>query len=68
MIKTSIKLLIKLIRVQKLNCDTPKKLQNQFLRLNEREQSQLTFYSQFIKKGDLVFDVGANVGSGRNYF
>ena len=45
-----------------------KKLQNQFLRLNEREQSQLTFYSQFIKKGDLVFDVGANVGSRSKLF
>ena len=70
MIKTSIKLLIKLIPgVQKLNLlILQKKLQNQFLRLNEREQSQLTFYSQFIKKGDLVFDVGANVGSRSKLF
>lgn len=45
-----------------------KKLQNQFLRLNETEQSQLSFYSQFIKKGDLVFDVGANVGSRSKLF
>ena len=45
-----------------------KKLQNQFLRLNETEQFQLAFYSQFIKKGDLVFDVGANVGSRSKLF
>ena len=45
-----------------------KRIQNQFLRLNEREQSQLAFYSQFIKKGDLVFDVGANVGSRSKLF
>jgi FkbM family methyltransferase len=45
-----------------------KKLQNQFLRLNQTEQSQLAFYSQFIKKGDLVFDVGANVGSRSKLF
>tara|TARA_B100002019_G_scaffold286240_1_gene296415 strand:+ start:5795 stop:6595 length:801 start_codon:yes stop_codon:yes gene_type:complete len=70
MIKTSIKLLIKLIPgVQQLNLMIlQKKLQNQFLRLNETEQSQLAFYSQFIKKGDLVFDVGANVGSRSKLF
>jgi FkbM family methyltransferase len=45
-----------------------KKIQNQFLRLNETEQFQLTFYSQFINNGDLVFDVGANVGSRSKLF
>ena len=45
-----------------------KKIQNQFLRLNKTEQFQLDFYSQFIKKGDLVFDVGANVGSRSKLF
>jgi FkbM family methyltransferase len=45
-----------------------KKIQNQFLKLNETEQSHLAFYSQFIKKGDLVFDVGANVGSRSKLF
>ena len=67
---TKLKLLIKLIPgAQKLNLlMLQKKLQNQFLRLNETEQSQLAFYSQFIKKGDLVFDVGANVGSRSKLF
>ena len=45
-----------------------KKIQNQFLRLNQTEQSQLAFYSQFIKEGELVFDVGANVGSRSKLF
>ena len=45
-----------------------KKIQNQFLRLNQTEESQLAFYSQFIKSGDLVFDVGANVGSRSKLF
>ena len=45
-----------------------KKLQNQFLRINETEQFQLGFYSQFINRGDLVFDVGANVGSRSKLF
>ena len=45
-----------------------KRIQGQFLRLTELEQSQLGFYSQFIKKGDLVFDVGANVGSRSKLF
>lgn len=67
---TSLKSFIKLIPgVKKLNLlMLQKKLQNQFLRLNETEQSQLAFYSQFIKKGDLVFDVGANVGSRSKLF
>lgn len=70
MMNTSLKLLIKLIPgVQKLNLlMLQKKLQNQFLKLNETEQFQLAFYSQFIKKGDLVFDVGANVGSRSKLF
>jgi FkbM family methyltransferase len=45
-----------------------KKIQNQFLRLNDTEYSQSLFYSQFINKGDLVFDVGANVGSRSKLF
>ena len=45
-----------------------KRIQNQFLRLNQTEQSQLAFYSQFISKRDLVFDVGANVGSRSKLF
>ena len=45
-----------------------KKLQNQFLRINETEQFQLGFYSQFISSRDLVFDVGANVGSRSKLF
>ena len=45
-----------------------KRIQNQFLSLSDTEQSQLGFYSQFIKKGDLVFDVGANVGSRSKLF
>lgn len=45
-----------------------KKIQNQFLKLNATEHSQLAFYSQFINSGDLVFDVGANVGSRSKLF
>ena len=45
-----------------------KKIQNQFLRLNDAEHSQSLFYSQFINKGDLVFDVGCNIGSRTKLF
>jgi len=45
-----------------------KKIQNQFLGLDEVEQFQLGFYSQFISSRDLVFDVGANVGSRSKLF
>ena len=33
-----------------------------------REKKDLTFYSKFIKKGDLVFDVGANYGEKTRVF
>ena len=66
MLKNFIKLIPGTIFLNKLLLN--KRIQNQFLRLNETEQSQLTFYSQFIKKGDLVFDVGANVGSRSKLF
>jgi FkbM family methyltransferase len=39
-----------------------KKIETQFLRLNEIEIKHAIFYSQFIQRSDLVFDVGANVG------
>jgi hypothetical protein len=65
-LKNFIKLIPGTIFLNKLLLN--KRIQNQFLRLNETEQSQLTFYSQFIKKGDLVFDVGANVGSRSKLF
>ena len=32
------------------------------------DQKKLKFYSQFIKKGDLVFDVGANLGNRTKIF
>ena len=32
------------------------------------DQKRLEFYSQFIKKGDLVFDVGANIGNRSKIF
>lgn len=35
---------------------------NQFLRLTKLETSQLSFYSQFMRKDDIVFNIGANVG------
>ena len=35
---------------------------NQFLRLTKLEKSQLSFYSQFMRKDDIVFNIGANVG------
>lgn len=34
----------------------------QFLRLTKLETSQLSFYSQFMRKDDIVFNIGANVG------
>lgn len=33
-----------------------------------QEKRELLFYSQFIKKGDLCFDVGANIGNKTNIF
>ena len=40
-----------------------RKLLKQFLKCNSLERDQINFYKQFIKPNDLVFDVGANVGS-----
>jgi FkbM family methyltransferase len=34
-----------------------------FARLNGKDESHLRFYAQFIRPGDLVFDVGANLGN-----
>lgn len=67
---TSLKLLIKLVPgAQKINLlRLERKLKKQFLKLSQVEKTQLDFYSQFIKKGDLVFDVGANVGSRSKLF
>lgn len=39
-----------------------RKLLRKFLFCSREEENHIKFYSQFIKKGDLVFDVGANVG------
>lgn len=39
------------------------KLLKQFLQCNSEENNQINFYKQFIQPKDLVFDVGANVGS-----
>ena len=44
-----------------------KEFQGQFLSLTEREQSQLAFILNLLKR-DLVFDVGANVGSRTKLF
>jgi len=33
-----------------------------------QEEEEIIFYSQFIKKGDLCFDVGANIGNKTNIF
>lgn len=66
MFKKFIKLIPGTIHLNQFLLD--KKIQSQFLRLNEVEEFQLGFYSQFIKNGDLVFDVGANVGSRSKLF
>ena len=66
MFKKFIKLIPGAIHLNQFLLD--KKIQNQFLGLDEVEQFQLGFYSQFIKSGDLVFDVGANVGSRSKLF
>ena len=34
----------------------------------KQEKREIIFYSQFIKKGDLCFDVGANIGNKTNIF
>ena len=39
-----------------------------FLSCSKEENNHLLFYSKFIKKGDLVFDVGANVGTKTKLF
>lgn len=44
-----------------------KKLKQYFSKIRQ-EQQQKRFYQQFIKKGDLCFDVGANMGSRTNTF
>lgn len=66
MLKKLIKLIPGTTLLNKFLLD--KRIQGQFLSLTELEQSQLAFYTQFIKKGDLVFDVGANVGSRSKLF
>jgi FkbM family methyltransferase len=66
MFKKFIKLIPGAIHLNQFLLD--KKIQNQFLGLDEVEQFQLGFYSQFIKNRDLVFDVGANVGSRSKLF
>ncbi|MAL85848.1 MAG: hypothetical protein CMI23_05780 [Opitutae bacterium] len=45
-----------------------KRIQSNFLTLNNVDTKQVKFYSQFIKKNDLVFDVGANIGSRSKIF
>ena len=39
-----------------------------FLKCSDVEYEQLKFYSKFIKNRDIVFDVGANVGSRTKIF
>jgi len=34
----------------------------------KQEKSEMIFYSQFLKRGDLCFDVGANIGNKTNIF
>ena len=66
MFKKFIKLIPGAIHLNQFLLD--KKIQSQFLGLDEVEQFQLGFYSQFISSRDLVFDVGANVGSRSKLF
>lgn len=44
------------------------KVSKNFLLCSEKEIEQVKFYSQFINKSSLVFDVGANVGSRTKLF
>lgn len=41
---------------------------NNFLKCSNIENEQIKFYSELINKGDIVFDVGANVGSRTKLF
>lgn len=45
-----------------------KKILNDFLKCSNIENQQLQFYSEFVEKGDIVFDVGANVGTRTKIF
>jgi FkbM family methyltransferase len=47
-----------------------KKLQsrNRIIEKNESIVKQLEFYSQYVKKGSLCFDIGANIGDKTNLF
>lgn len=45
-----------------------KSILRKFLHCNDIEKKQISFFSNFIEKGDLVFDVGANLGSRTKVF
>ena len=45
-----------------------RKLMKNFLACSSLEFKQIQFYEQFIKKNDLIFDVGCNVGSRAKLF
>lgn len=54
-------------RIQKFLDSRNEELQNQ-IALARQHQRTLTFYKKFISPGDLVFDVGANVGERTEVF
>lgn len=45
-----------------------RKLLKQFHAWSEDDEKRLAFYQQFVKPGDIVFDVGANVGNRTKVF
>jgi FkbM family methyltransferase len=45
-----------------------KQLRNDFWKWTSVDQRRLEFYAQFIRRGDLVFDVGANLGNRSKVF
>ena len=44
------------------------RMRRKYRRWNEEDARRLEFYGQFIKPGDLVFDVGANIGNRTKIF
>ena len=65
------KLLIKILKLFRLY-QTAKKIKYLIYKNNpsniEHRKNMLRFYSQFIQKGDLCFDVGANIGNRTEIF
>lgn len=54
--------------VQLNNYFLEKMMMNNFLKFSHAEKKQSDFYKNFIKRNDLVFDVGCNIGSRTKIF